>query len=100
MLSAASVPAHHKNVTSTIADDEAVLILPTKGRVQVLNEVGTRVWQLIDAERSIGDIVAVVCQEFLVERDHVLRDTLAFLGELLAKGLIEVPDAGNEAVAT
>lgn len=90
-----SIPAHHADVASAIADDEAVLILPSKGRVQVLNAVGTRVWQLIDARRSVAEIVDQICREYEVEPEQAARDTTGFLADLLAKGLVTARSRGE-----
>ncbi len=97
MLTEGSVPAHQAEVASTIADHEAVLVLPRQGRVQVLNEVGTRVWQLIDARRSVAEIVDSICAEYQVDREQAARDTLDFLEDLLAKQLVVLDPAGSAA---
>ncbi len=53
------------------------------------NEVATRVWELIDGQRTVGDIVAVVTDEYEVEPAVAEADILAFLDELLQKDLIK-----------
>lgn len=95
MIHETTVPAHHPDVASTIADQEAVLVLPSQGRVQVLNEVGTRVWQLIDAERDVASIVSEICREYQVDRERAFRDTIQFLTDLSAKQLLTLHGDGN-----
>jgi hypothetical protein len=79
-------------VTREIAGE--TIIVPIKGRVgdldsiYTLNEVGTLIWQLIDGQRNIGQIVQSVRQTYNVESEEVTRDTFDFLGSLEEAGLI------------
>lgn len=69
---------------------EAVIVLPDKGQVKVLNEVGTRIWSLIDGKRKISDIIQVIIQEYQVNPKNAENDTFVFLSELEKKGIIEI----------
>ena len=79
-------------VTREIAGE--TIIVPIKGRVgdldsiYTLNEVGTLIWQLIDGQRNIGQIVQSVRQTYDVESDELTRDTFDFLISLEEAGLI------------
>jgi len=79
-------------VTREIAGE--TIIVPIKGRVgdldsiYTLNEVGTLIWQLIDGQRNIGQIVQSVRQTYDVESEEVTRHTFDFLGSLEKAGLI------------
>ena len=70
------------------------IIVPIKGRVgdldsiYTLNEVDTLIWQLIDGQKNIGQIVQAVRQAYDVESEEVTRDTFDFLGSLEKAGLI------------
>ena len=90
MLNADDVPVRVPTVTTTRSGDEAVLVLPALGQIKVLNEVGARVWDLLDGARSIADIVSVVCAEYDVERERAEPDTMIFLEEMQGKGLLLV----------
>ena len=79
-------------VTREIAGE--TIIVPIKSRVGdldsifTLNEVGTMIWQLIDGQRSIGQIVQAVRQTYAVEPEEATKDTFDFLGSLENAGLI------------
>ena len=90
MLNADDVPVRVPTVTTTRSGDEAVLVLPALGQIKVLNDVGARVWDLLDGVRSIADIVSVVCAEYDVERECAEPDTMIFLEEMQGKGLLLV----------
>lgn len=85
-----SYPAPTDHVQGRRLEHEAVVVLPDKGEVKVLNEVGAHIWALADGSRSVRDIIAAVCAEFDVSPATVEADTLQFLAELQQKGLLTV----------
>jgi len=90
MLTLDHYPIPKSDVLGRIVDGEAVLVLPDKGEVKVLNPVGARIWTLADGTRSVRDIVSVICAEYEVEQAQAESDTLAFLAELEARGIVSV----------
>ncbi len=48
------VPQLCVDVIGEPVDDGAIIVIPDKGKVKVLNEVGTRIWQLINSQRSVN----------------------------------------------
>ncbi len=87
-LNSCPVPAEH--VRSRRLEHEAVVVLPDKGEVKVLNEVGAQIWTLADGSRTVSDIIAALCDEFEAPPSVVEADTLKFLAELQQKGLITI----------
>ena len=74
-------------VIGKIVDGEAVVILANKGQVKVLNEVGTRIWELADGYRKISEIIKIVSDEFDANIDKIEQDTLDFIDQLVSKGM-------------
>ena len=72
------------------AKTEAVIVLPEKGQIKVLNEVGARIWSLIDGKRSIKEIVDVITQEYQVSAEIAEKDTLSFIDELISKAMVQL----------
>ncbi len=83
-----SYPAPAEHVRGRRLEHEAVVVLPEKGQVKVLNEVGAQIWALADGSRSVREIIAAVCREYDVPSAMAEVDTLKFLAELQQKGLI------------
>lgn len=75
---------------SRIIDGEAVVILPEKGLVRVLNEVASFIWKAIDDKKSIQEIAYLLTQEFQVSKNKALADTKEFIEELVEKGMVEI----------
>ena len=78
----------HPQVVAQRLPDEAVLLLPAKGEVKVLNEVGACIWSALDGKRTVADVVALVCSEYDVDHEQAAQDTLAFVGELLHRQMV------------
>ena len=88
MLDITSVPVRNPNIIGRMTDDEAILVMPQKGQVKVINEVGAVVWELIYGKRDVGQIVDEVCSQFDVDRVAAETDTLNFISELIKREII------------
>ncbi len=54
-----------------------------------LNEVGARVYELVDGKRSVRDIYAVIVDEFDVSAEQAEADVSQFVEQLLSIHAIE-----------
>lgn len=82
-------PVLHEQVAARVVDGAAVVVLADVGEVNILNSVGTRVWELCDGSRSVNDIVRVIVDEFEVSQEEASRDVQEFLASLVqAKALV------------
>jgi len=57
--------------------------------MHTLNDVGTRIWELITGERSLRDVAGVLTAEFEVDQARAEKDTIWFAECLAKKGLVE-----------
>jgi coenzyme PQQ synthesis protein D (PqqD) len=85
----ADCPALHSQVAMQTVDGLAVLVLADSGEVVVLNQVGTRILELLDGRRSFDELVAAIESEYEVSEDEARRDLEAFLQTLLDAGALE-----------
>lgn len=76
-------PAPHPQVASRIVEGEALLVLADSGEVTVLNGVGSRIWELVDGSRSVGEIVDTVVAEYDTAREQAEQDVNSFIQELV-----------------
>jgi hypothetical protein len=75
---------------------EAVLVLPAKGQVKVLNDVGARIWTLSDGTRTVREIVALITAEYQVDPSTAETDTLEFLSDLVEREIVRLSDHPKE----
>ncbi len=73
-------------------DGEIGMMHMDKGMYYALNDVGTRIWQLIERPRSIGGIVAELSREYNVEAATCREHVLEFLQMLYKNELIIISD--------
>jgi hypothetical protein len=71
-----------------IIEGEAVLLSMDTKVLRGLNPVGSRIWELIDGQRSLEEITGMIVQEFEVAPGVALQDVRAFVQELLDRGLV------------
>jgi hypothetical protein len=70
------------------------IIVPIKnkvgdlGSIYTLNEIGSTIWQLIDGQKNIRQIIEAVYNNYEVTRERAEEDTLEFLKCLEETGLI------------
>jgi hypothetical protein len=88
MISLENVPIQNPAVVGRIVSDEAVIVLPKKGQVKVLNEVGARIWTLIDGVRTVREIITIINMEFTVSEEDAKNDTREFLAQLADREII------------
>ena len=73
---------------SRVIEGEAVILSLDTKVLRGLNPVGSRVWDLIDGQRSVEEIAGLIVKEFDVERTQADQDVRGFVQELLDKGLV------------
>ena len=58
-----------------------------------LDEVGTRIWQLLQEHGDVRKTFDVMLDEFDVEEDQLENDMSALLDEMLEKGLLHIEES-------
>jgi hypothetical protein len=60
--------------------------------IYTLNEVGTRIWQLIDGKTRVEQIVKTITAEYEVLEEEAGKDVVDYLDSLESAGLIKAKD--------
>ena len=89
MIDANTVLRRRSDTRFRLLGSEGIVIQQTAGDVIALNPVAARAVELVDGERSAGDIVDHVQQEFDASRDQIEQDVLGFLGMLSEQDVLE-----------
>lgn len=71
-------------------DGQKVMLNIDKGKYYGLDDIGSRIWELVEKPRTVRELVAVLLKEYDVEDETCQRDVLAFLNKLHTQGLIAV----------
>jgi hypothetical protein len=86
---ALSVPSH---VLSRQAGDETVLLDLDTEEYYGLEGVGVRVWELVEAETTVGRLVSALLDEYDVDEGALRADLTALLGDLRGRGMVVVDE--------
>jgi hypothetical protein len=78
-----------KMVTSNI-DDEIVMMSVDNGEYYGLDEIGSRIWALLENPISVQQLISALMDEFEVEEETCHTDTLDFINDLFEKKLISI----------
>jgi hypothetical protein len=93
----ADAPRKHPDLASRVYDGEAFIVLPQSHQYKILNEVGTRVWELIDGARTLDDMARLIADEFEISVEEALRDVGDFINDLRANGMLADSETGKVA---
>ncbi len=78
------------HVVAKLVGEELVL-LDYEGEVYYgLDPVGARIWELLTAGRTLGEIIDTLLAEYDVTRDQLAADVERVVGELESNGLVKV----------
>lgn len=78
-----------EGVDSAVVDGQVMLLEPTDGRYLSLDEVGTRIWELIQEDGRIESILDSLKAEFNVTEERLQRDVQQFLARCEELRLVE-----------
>lgn len=84
-----------EKTASRILAGEAVILTPEDSKIHSLNDVGSRVWELLADKPTVGAIVADICEGFEVDEATARQDVTAFLETLRERGMVVVEDPGG-----
>jgi len=71
---------------------ETIILQPTSGSYSKLNEVGTRIWQLIEQPRRVSELLDAVQSEFAVDQQTCETEVSAFIDTLVRKKLAKLKE--------
>jgi len=84
-------PRRHHAAAFQVFEGEATIALPDGSYIQVLNETGSRIWDLLDGSRGVKAIAAVIAKEYDTTVEAAERDVREFIEELGRHRMLEQP---------
>jgi hypothetical protein len=89
-------PKPHPQTAGRLIDGEAVLILADTSEVNVLNQVGSRIFDLADGTRSIEEISLTISKEYEVTIEQADLDVREFVLMLVDQSVIVLEESMEE----
>lgn len=91
------VSPSHNNVLAKVIEGEAILINVSTGAYYSLNGIGGLVWQWIEKEKSLQEILLALTRDYNVETDTALEDIQKLLATMEKEGLITTTSCDSSA---
>lgn len=100
MVETSAVPTKNPASSSRTIDGQAVIAISENAQIHILNDVGTRVWNLIDGTRTVSEITALVRQQLVDEgyegvSSDVAADIETFFETMAGKNMVTLGEAGR-----
>ncbi|WHY85211.1 lasso peptide biosynthesis PqqD family chaperone [Neobacillus novalis] len=80
------------NIVSNMGG-EKVMLSVKNGKYYNLGEIGGEIWDLIEEEISVNQLVAKLMSNFVVTKTECEKEVITFLELLLDESLIEIKDS-------
>ena len=78
----------NNDIAWRVIDGEALVVSPKDSLIYPLNDVGARIWELLDGKRTVSDIASVICGEFEGDGKAIQDDVMDFIENLSKAGLV------------
>ncbi len=89
------IPSHSPTVVTRKTGNEYILV-PVTGNIAdmnsifTLNETGAYIWENIDGQKTVGEIIELVENEFDIDHPTAERDVLEFLESMRSYLIIDI----------
>jgi hypothetical protein len=78
------------HAVSTDLEGEAVILDTSAGEYYGLNEVGARIWTLLQEPMAFAELVDALVEEYAVDREQCEAEVRGLLGQMVEKNLLEI----------
>lgn len=78
------------NVSFSVVGEDAFLLNTYTNKYYTLEEVGARLWELLNEGKSLKEAHQIILSEYEVEPAQLERDILELINHLMENGLVEI----------
>lgn len=89
-LSLKNIISRNQDFYSSEIDDEAIMMNINDNSYYTVDEIGNKIWQLLENETSCEKICNRLIQQYDVSEEQCQKDTLTFLNQLLEHNAIKI----------
>ncbi|AGX43811.1 lasso peptide biosynthesis PqqD family chaperone [Clostridium saccharobutylicum] len=79
-----------KQIDTTDLNGDKVMMNLDKGKYFALNSVGSRIWEIIEQEIYVKDLIKILLQEYNIDKKTCESNVLNYLGVLENEELITI----------
>lgn len=94
------IPQKNSELAWRIIDNETIIIpLDEQSadfeKINLLNGTGTKIWELIDGNNTLKEIIEKICGEYAIGHEEAEKEVVGFIRNLRNKNLVSF-DKGGE----
>ncbi len=89
-ISNVSIISRNENMLFSKLDDELVMMSIQNNEYYGLDNIGTRIWEIIEKPISFSDLMKIILDEYEVNENECKEDILEFLNLLMEKNAIAI----------
>jgi Coenzyme PQQ synthesis protein D (PqqD) len=78
-----------------LVEGEAILVNAKRDEVIHLDPVGSFIWSKMEGDTTLQEIAQDLTEEFEVDLETAVQDSIEFAGDLLERGAAEIVDLGQ-----
>ena len=82
-------------LSTSLGDDDVVMMDVEQGAYYGLEAVAARVWAMTQQPLSVGALCVRLVAEYQISLEQCQQEVLAFLGELLNQGIVQIVTQAN-----
>lgn len=60
-----------------------------------LNETGKAIWQKLDGQRTIAEVITALEDEFIATKEQIESDVVGFVREMVSWGILKLVEDSN-----
>ena len=85
-----------EELMSTIIDTEIVILNMAKNNYVGLDEIGLRIWELLEKPIRVDELCNQLSREFSATLEQITADVVPFLADLEKEGIVQSVDKQSE----
>jgi hypothetical protein len=89
-INVSSVVVRREDIDATDLNGEKVMMDLNKGRYFALNEVGSKIWDIIHRPVEIKDIIGTLLREYDIDEESCREQVIGFIGSMSNAEIIQV----------
>jgi hypothetical protein len=70
-------------------EGQTVIVLAQSHEAMVLNDTGSRIWELSDGNKDVSEVATTLTERFDVTIEQALEDVARFYAEMISAGTME-----------
>lgn len=78
------------DMVSGEVDDEFVMMSIESGKYHLLNETGSRIWELLDEPHTVAELCTILIGEYKISPEICQKQVMDFVSQLISRKIVTI----------